>query len=667
MKMLVPFLKESQVIMGNNNPRLSGIALAIWFLFLLAGILPEHLWGLHHPVFLPKGLRIALMGGTLLLILFSWRPSFPNFLVPNLKRSKSLELLWVPLVAALLGGIIFHLFPLLIDPYGDARYIFTQLDGKINNWDAVLLENFLSTDFLDSKIGGDSVSFLAALLAFFTGKTVGETLILLNTACGMVFLFVWFRLTAHVVSDPYGKMISWILGLSSPILLMFAGHYEYYAPVYLFVLTCLYALIRLEQTHQKRYVVYLGLFFLLAIKFHITSYLLVIPIGLKFWHYQKNVDLYFPSWEWIFKYILFPLFVLGLILYFGVLQSYDGPRSFSPDSLEDALLLPLYTKESMLLNQYNLLSWSHIFDYINLILWWSPIAFLILIAAFKAFPGKIDWETPSLKLIGLCLFAYMGAFFVLNPLLSMPIDWDLFSIPGISFLVLAMLIIGQINDRQLLQPLLVVSFAIGILSTSVWWVHTNSSSLSARLEAVGKHTYKTYWLGTSSTVYHALGLIKDENERQENLLRIIEELKPYALPDEDTEYADFLCQAGIFYFEKDKQDIRALNYFRKAFEYRPNLSRNVYYLLASHFMRGEFEEAHTYSKLLIAVRYPNYQKAFKMGIHTAIEAEAYEDALVFCQHYLELWPNDAFIEKVLQNLLVPEARSKAKFLFQKNR
>ncbi|MEL6257129.1 MAG: hypothetical protein AAFR87_34360, partial [Bacteroidota bacterium] len=404
-------------------------------------------------------------------------------------------------------------------------------------------------------------------------------------------------------------------------------------------------------------------FLLLSIKFHITSYLLLLPLGICLWEYYGRAYNKFLSWKKIFSHIMLPLFSLGLLLYFIVLESYDGPRNYSEVGLEDALLLPLYTLEDEVFRRYNLFSWNHILDYGNLPFLCSPVAVFCLLWMLVFSRREWNWELAALRYTGLVLMLYTASFFFLNPLLSMPIDWDLFAIPAIPLKVLTLLFIGQIRKAEIISRILAPSLGIAVLSLGIWVVHGNNKSLSGRMEAVGNHIFKTYWKGATTSIYASLELLDDEIVRQDQLLKTIGALEAYAVKGEDIEYADLLCQAGLYYFRKDPASEEALDFFNQAYQYKPSLSRNVYHLLLSHFMRKEYKKAHSYSKLLLGVRYPSHQKAFRLSIHTAIMAKAYRDAEDFSQVYLELWPSDSLVSELYDGLKNGEEKDKLAQLF----
>jgi hypothetical protein len=77
-------------------------------------------------------------------------------------------------------------------------------------------------------------------------------------------------------------------------------------------------------------------------------------------------------------------------------------------------------------------------------------------------------------------------------------------------------------------------------------------------------------------------------------------------------------------------------------------------------------EANRFSDSLIACGYPNQQKAFKIAIHTAIEANATDDGLRHCEAYLSRWPNDPFITSVFKDIKSGKSIEELKKLFKQN-
>ena len=195
-------------------------------------------------------------------------------------------------------------------------------------------------------------------------------------------------------------------------------------------------------------------------------------------------------------------------------------------------------------------------------------------------------------------------------------------------------------------------------------VNTNRESLSYRLEAIGIREFKTYWMGSSTSIHVGIGLSNTPEIAQQRRLAILQKLKPYVVQGDDLEYADILCEAGKYYFDVHKDYETAISYFEQAKAYQPTLSRNVYYLVITNFMLGRFQDANSYSLLLTRVWHPTREKAYKIAIHVALQAKDYTAAQTYCDEYLSTWPGDGFIIQIRNVLISGKNRNKTKELFR---
>ncbi|MCB0837721.1 MAG: hypothetical protein KDD99_13710, partial [Bacteroidetes bacterium] len=482
------------------------IGLVFYCIYLLGLEFPSPLWGVHFPAFLSDSGKYAIfiLAGVLVIL-----DVFPGFSLwrklSNLNLAKNQKHFFT-IGIVILSGILFTYFPVFKDTYGDAEFIPGNLDYRITKWDSRLLTDFFRMNFIHPKVGIDTVSSLTNLTAYLTGMTAAKALLTLNTFCGMGLVYLWIRLVDYFIQDNIIKWATWLMGLTAPCMQMYFGHYEFYAPVYLAMLSFLACLVFYLQTHKKVYLWWLIPLFFINIKSHITSYLLIIPLAMAFMYefwpdFRERL-----SWKRITLYGLLPMFLLGLVLYFFVLESYDGPRGYTDQTLEKALFLPLFTFEPPPLDRYNLFSSSHLTDYVNLLFIWSPVALLLLVCAILCYRKRITWSNHLLMFTGLVSIIYAGAFFVLNPLLSMMIDWDLFSIPAPILWVFVLLLYASIEKTSSPHISLGAILALSLFSITSFWVNAHQTSLSRRYKFIGKREFKTYWIGSSTTILNSLKL-----------------------------------------------------------------------------------------------------------------------------------------------------------------
>ena len=231
------------------------------------------------------------------------------------------------------------------------------------------------------------------------------------------------------------------MGLTAPFMQIFFGHYEFYAPSFLMISACLMSFVFSLQTGKRGWLLVSSGLVLINIKLHVTSYLLFLPLGLTcaYVFFEKIRNQF--NWRRITFWVLLPLQTIGAFIYFFITKSYDGPRIYTAETLERALFLPLFTNEGLQFERYNLFGLNHLVDYFNLIFLWSAVALFLLVSIVLCYRKAIHWNEPALIVISTTLILYSTSFFILNPQLSMPVDWDLFSLPAISLIVFVVLLL----------------------------------------------------------------------------------------------------------------------------------------------------------------------------------------------------------------------------------
>jgi len=168
--------------------------------------------------------------------------------------------------------------------------------------------------------------------------------------------------------------------------------------------------------------------------------------------------------------------------------------------------------------------------------------------------------------------------------------------------------------------------------------------LSKRFESLGKHIYFSYYEWSAKVIEYGLG--QDENpesiiNRRENL---IASLKPFAIKNKDREFTSLLIKQANHYIENN-QPKKSLIYLNEAEIYYPQNKLIPLYKMESYFFLKEYKLALEEANYLVDINYPSEQKALLIAIHCAIESRKYDEALKYCNTYLEKW-KDSVIEEV---------------------
>lgn len=99
------------------------------------------------------------------------------------------------------------------------------------------------------------------------------------------------------------------------------------------------------------------------------------------------------------------------------------------------------------------------------------------------------------------------------------------------------------------------------------------------------------------------------------------------------------------HYIENNQPKKALIYLNEAEIYYPQNKLIPLYKMESYFFLKEYKLALEEANYLVDINYPSEQKALSIAIHCAIEFRKYDEALKYCNTYLEKW-KDSVIEEV---------------------
>lgn len=633
---------------SSKNIKILGIC--IFFIYLFASLFPKVFWGVHHVAFLPVLVRIILffIGG---YFIFLYAKSKEKLLHKSLLKPLTKLSNWkMRLLVSIIIGILFYTFPIHLDTYGDAAYLMGDEDVIVRELKSNEVKRILSFDFTNPKLGTVTTMSLISWLSYsleFPSKTIFR---LWDAFWGVVFIYIWLNLVYRHVEQEGWRVLLILVGLTAPFLLVFFGHFEIYAPVYAGLTLYFYCLLSFYQKLTRGALVLLFLSFIFCIKFHVTSYLLLPSILFTLVYYlRKERSKLIPiSPRWTLRYLLIPASILGIILYFSR-GSFESQRSFTENTWNQNVFLPVISSEAAPLDRYNLFSFYHFVDFGNIIFHWSTSLLFVLAVILIQFRKQISWKAPEINVVGVTALIQIGFFFLFNPLLSMPNDWDLMSIPAVTFLVFVLLLVKQVQVTQLSKQVMGTVFALSLFCITTFVVNHNSQALSKKLQVQGEWEFQTYWIGSSTSILEGIFLDENVDNRIARLTNSIERLEKYAVVGNDIEYAELLHQKGAYHYEKNDYT-EALIWFDKADMYSTYLCKNHFHQLVCNFMLENYVAAHKHSDKIISCGYPNKQRAYTIALHTSLEAGDVLFADTICSIYLTKWPGDNFVREVQRRI-----------------
>lgn len=631
---------------------------------LLGMVWPDPWWGTHFLAFFsfPMAATAWLIGAGL-WALGVWKP----FALPGIPLAQGLRNWWL-LALSLVVGTACYFLPMFADAYGDSAWFGRSFsgEGEMDFWSH--LGYALSPNIFHPKSGERTV--LNLVWVFMDGFDIGvwEAFRLLGGVCAAIMVWSWGKFADWLVEDAGKRNLLWLIGIGTPVWLLFMGHVEVYAPGLVAILGFFILTVQFLKSGDGKKLIWATLVWLLCVKFHSVAWLLlpvlVLAWGKRLWPDSSRMERIL-TWRSISLWLLLPVFALGGLVYFVLLGDHADPRFLGEGiNVYDRLFLPLLSPEAPL-DRYNLLSMNHIGDYFQEMLIWSPAGWSILLVGALSFRKQIRWQSPEMVLIGLALVLMTAFFFMVNPLLGMTVDWDLLAMPAPALWVLAGLVIGQadLSWKRATGPLLAIAIWITIPAVVM---HQQPPILGQRLESLGRHSFKTYWIRSSGTLLSGIDLRRGgPNPFPEDLMATLSGLEGYAIPGDDHEYGFLLMEIGEFHRKTLGNMEKALHFHNWANKYTPRMENNVLGMMEANFLLGNFKDAYAASKTLVELEYPNPRQAQRIAIHCALEAGIYADAEQRVRVFLESWPEDALLNKIQAAFEKGEDPSQLKFLFQR--
>lgn len=626
------------------------VGLLFLFVYLLGAFFPSTWWATHWFAFFSSPTKIALLiaSGVFLGSSYLFPKGVKSVKLPQ--RSSP----WIPVVFASIAALLMYLFPMAHDYYGDAYQYMDQLDVVLQEIPEGTHEAFFTLG-LSPWAGHKTVLSIVTYLAYFAQISYREAFVLFDAVCGGLFVWVWLSFLRGYFKEIRLQVLLGLAGMTAPCMLVFFGHYESYAPVCVAFLWLMTSMLKQSISPSRFRLLGMGAIWVLCVKLH-TVALLFLPamaiLGLHSFVPTSSLTTRLGTWKGVGVGMLAPVFMVGAALYFFVFGDHVDDRALVETAMEfDHLFLPLFSPKPPL-DTYNLLSFNHIFDYVNEVFLWSPVALMLVIVAAVLGRKVISWNSLSLIVTGLCLILFMSLFFVINPLLSMQMDWDLMAIPAIPFLCFAAALVKEARMTFPVSRVAPMVYGVVLCCLPAFYLHTQTDLLAARYEQLGIRIFRSYYEWSSTVIQRGADLrtFVDTEEGEAHKQHILDKLKPYARPGVDFEYARLLTSQGKYYLRTAQRPALAIPYLRDAYTYDPQGKRTVLFLTEAYFLLQSYEQAFSYSQKLIEKEYPSLKKALAVGVNCAIEARKFEEAEKLCARIMQLKDGDPMFKEIYQRL-----------------
>ncbi|XOV67730.1 MAG: hypothetical protein ACFHU9_00900 [Fluviicola sp.] len=549
------------------------------------------------------------------------------------------------IVLSVILGFLFHQFSFVNDAYGDALRHKSFLPDVVEELDEERTSKAYTLNVFQPKIGEITLLNAVEIISYETGTKVTEVFRWIGTIFGILFVFYWVLFTNKYFEKGRLSNVILLLGIFSPFVQLFFGHVEIYAPAITFTAITLMCLLLFIKEQRKLWGIVMLVCLFLAMKFHFVSVLMIPACALAWLLHWKEVRISkWITWRRMWLFVMIPVIFIGIAAYIFVFKDYNDPRFLNGQiDTSERLFLPVFSPEAPL-DRYNLLSWNHLWDYFNMFFLWSVSGIFILVVAI-ARRGQVLWKHQGLVLITMTLLFYVGLFFMVNPLVSMPMDFDLFSLPAPVFVIFAALLLSQFKEEEFTVKMVIPILALSMITIPIVATNQSVEGASKRLEYLGRHTFKTYWIRSVETL--RVGLEMDPENYEKRLLSNINKLKPYAIKGKDKEYANLLWRAGKLY-RKSGQAQEALKWHSLSQEYFSGLDYNQVGLVESYYLLGQYENALEESRELIKMKYPSKEKALNIAFDCAVQAKDATAIIAFGKRLQKLYPDNPYYSDTMR-------------------
>jgi len=610
------------------------VGISFWLLFVAALFGGDAFWGMNFTSFLGSSLRTIIFVSAFIFICVT------PFLSSKIDFSKIEKLPNVQFRIGYLviGFLLLYNLTIFENVYGDSVQFIERMGERTTEYSQKYISALFSLDITNLKLGNLTVLSFIRLISYFFNITHLLAFQIVGVVSGLLFFNLSFSYISQNIKNGLLQLALLIVVLFSPFNQLFLGHAEIYALAFPAVTWYLLTLKSNLELPSKKKIALLVLTFILCVKLHYLFILLFPTLIFAIISFTHPVQVKrIANWRFILKFVLLPIILMGIGVYFFVFKDYHDPRFLGPEvDLYERLFLPIFSPEAPL-DRYNLFSINHIFDFVNMTFLWSAAGLFLLVIFSLFYAKKINWNQPIIVPTGFLLLLFSMVYFAYNPLLSMPMDFDLFSLGGPFLLLFGFFIIEQIQNEELSKSISGSLIGVSLFSIAIFMCNHQKESLSLRMESLGKHVFKTYWIRSAGDIQLGLNLIKDNPEEYLNRsVALVEELESSALKGNDIEYANLLWSVGKEYRSR-KEYANSLKYHLKSLDYSNKLPANYIGLMESNYFLEDYQAAYHYSKELVRLQYPSEKRAYEISIDCALKSNQQVEGINMMKIYLSKW------------------------------
>jgi hypothetical protein len=577
----------------SNSPLhtvLLALSVAMLVLFGVAWMYPVHLWGLNFISYAPLIYILAVLP---IAVALAW-PGWSKF---NFSSNQFPRWVW-SLVAAAGMWAMFFFYYIDTELYGDALLNIKVLsDG--GDWAKRYHVISGSTFNIFTPKNGEQFTFsIVKGLSRLTGLSMWATFRGYASVLGAVWVFIWMQFVQRKVQHKSLQMLAALLGIFSGMTMTFYAMPEVYAPPLLFFTGYLICLVEFLEAGKKKWLVLLFPLLLMAIRTHSSGFalapslvyaLLVAAVGEK-----ENLQKW-TSWRRAGWMIPAVFLAIGLAGYLTVFKAGDDSVKVIPTA-GNMFLTPFGGPSPD--DAYFLFGFWHVWDFIQELLFCSAAGCVIFLAFLLAPGRKAYWKSKPMVGLGIVIVMLMALYFAIDPHVTLPRDWDLFSLVSPPILVVCVLLLARTNGNLapswLRQSMLLL--LIG-LQFSFFIVNHDKKRVHDRQLDVAAHVFASNEQGGAFIVKHSLDAYPvSAKERIELLEKTLQNLTANENAITKADFAFLYQYGGILCFES-KDFRRARTFYLEADKRLPEQVGTYEDLAVVEFNLGNYQQALYFANL----------------------------------------------------------------------
>lgn len=575
-------------IKNNSSGRRAGSAgflLGIISLYAVSAFFPDSfLWGVNHLAFLPPAagvilLALALASG-LLFLAAGEEGSYFQKIRFNSRTPWARAGLLVSAAAACTA--IFYFFRVRTEMYGDTITLLSLLAEK----------QYSLADIFEIGEKEPLTRLLHQTAATVTGWDQKSVFQLVSSVSGGIYVAIASLFIAGTASLKSWKVAAAIILASAGANQLFFGHVEDYTLIYLAI--TLFFILAWKHFDGKRTLGWMAIVFIVGLRLHVEMVLLF-PALLYAFIFRagattKKIRRVLGSGPAVLSAVVISVLFFSLLyqFYFDAYRYGTGDQKEIMTKIFLPVVNPLPGPHA-----YSLFSLNHLSDFVQQLFFTSGPAFLLLLFVAATGGGKIHWGEPRIRFFALAFFYFLLFNFTVNPMLSMPRDWDMLSpaAAAVNFLALAVTyhLLKKKEGQDRAAGMISIVAASAVLSGAIFSINSSEAMTGRRLLGIGKWVYKSYYNGSAYIINMGERMIKEPAAETDSREKTIADLLPYSIKP-DYNISMLYYKAAVAYYRQRSFDFTESTCLR-ALEYDDRNASAVKLLGLAKIQGGKFREA----------------------------------------------------------------------------